>query len=117
VFDLPPQTVQRYLVEKAESPRIIWRFAEKIRIMPAGLLLRIETHAPAFVHWSSDGWDNVADLPTTDSGLGVHFADLPTSALPVGKTIRFTFHWPENDHWEGTDFLVVIEAAPPKETT
>jgi hypothetical protein len=24
VFDLPPQTVQRYLIEKTGSPRIAW---------------------------------------------------------------------------------------------
>ena len=36
VFDLPPQTVQRYLTEKTVSPRMVWRFNHKIRSMPAG---------------------------------------------------------------------------------
>ena len=31
VFDLPPQTVQRYLTEKTVSPRMVWRFNHKIR--------------------------------------------------------------------------------------
>jgi glucoamylase len=26
VFDLPPQTVRRYLVDKTVSPRMVWRF-------------------------------------------------------------------------------------------
>ena len=49
VFDPPPQTVQRYLIEKTGSPRIAWRLNHKIRSMPAGKILRIETMAPAVI--------------------------------------------------------------------
>ena len=52
VFDLPPQTVRRYLTEKTVSPRMVWRFNHKIRSMPSGKILRIETMAPAVIHWS-----------------------------------------------------------------
>ena len=34
IFDLPPQTVKRYLKEKTVSPRLTWRFNHKIRSMP-----------------------------------------------------------------------------------
>jgi hypothetical protein len=68
VFDLPPQTVQRYLIEKTGSPRIAWRFNHKIRVMPAGKILRIETMAPAVIHWSVDDWDTVQDVKTRDTG-------------------------------------------------
>ncbi len=111
VFDMPPQTVQRYLVEKIDSPRILWRFNQQVRVMPAGKFLRIETAAPAVVHWSSDSWASVADLPTTDSGLGIHYADLPTAPVPAGASVEFTFQWPEADRWEGADFRVAIERA------
>ncbi len=111
VFDLPPQTVQRYLVERTDSPRRIWRFAERSRTLPAGKLLRIGTLAPAVVHWSADGWQSISDSFTIDSGLGVHYIDLPTSHLPVGAAISFTFHWSDADRWEGTDFHVVVEPA------
>lgn len=36
VFDMPPQPVQRYQVEKIESPWLIWRFNHKLRSLPAG---------------------------------------------------------------------------------
>lgn len=108
LFDLPPQTVQRYLVEKAISPRRVWRFNHKIRSLPAGKMLRIETLAAARIHWSGDDWKSVQDLPSHDPGLGVHFADLPTQALAEGARIRFTFHWLEADRWEGADFLVLV---------
>ena len=97
VFDLPPQTVQRYLTEKTVSPRMVWRFNHKIRSMPAGKILRIETLAPAVIHWSADDWKTVQDVTAHDVGLGIHIADLPTKALPEGKQIKFTFHWPEAD--------------------
>jgi glucoamylase len=108
VFDLPPQTVQRYLIEKAVSPRMVWRFNHKIRSMPAGKILRIETMAPAVIHWSANDWDIAQDVTTHDVGLGIHLADLPTQALPEGKQVKFTFYWPDADHWEGANFIVRI---------
>ena len=110
LFDLPPQTVQRYLTAKTVSPRMVWRFNHKLRSMPAGKLLRIETLAPAVIHWSADGWNTVHDVTAQDCGLGIHIADLQTKAILEGKHIQFTFHWPEADRWEGKDFIVEIDS-------
>ena len=52
IFDMPPQTVQRYLVEKKTSPYVLWRFTYRRTSIPHGKWLRIETMAPAVVHWS-----------------------------------------------------------------
>jgi glucoamylase len=109
IFDRPPQTVQRYLVEKATSRHIIWRFNNKVRAMPLGRTLRIETLDPAVVHWSVDGWRTVRDTPTRDTTLGVHVADLQTLCLRIGDCVDLTFYWPEGDRWEGTDFVVCAE--------
>jgi glucoamylase len=106
VFDLPPQPVQRYLVEKTGSPYIVWRFNNKCDTMPAGKTLRIETLASTVIHWSADGWRTAHDTDSLDTGLGVHITDLPTEALPHDAQIVFTFHWPEADRWEGEDFSV-----------
>ncbi|GAC1648903.1 MAG: glucan 1,4-alpha-glucosidase [Herpetosiphon sp.] len=108
VFDMPPQTVQRYLVEKTGSPLALWRFNHKSRTIPAGQLLRVEVLAPATLHWTADHWQTVYDTPTFDTGLGVHIAAVPTSSLPVGVTLVFTFHWTAVDRWEGVDFFVTI---------
>ncbi len=110
VFDLPPQTVQRYLIEKTVSPRLVWRFNHKIRSLPPGKILRIETLAPAVIHWTADDWKTCHDLKTHDAGLGIHTADLPITALPEGRQVQFTFYWPDADHWEGKDFVVCIAA-------
>jgi glucoamylase len=108
VFDSPPQTVQRYLTEKTVSPRMVWRFNHKIRSMPAGKILRIETIAPAIIHWSADDWNTAQDVTAHDVGLGIHIADLTTKALPEGKQVKFTFYWSDTGHWEGTDFIVRV---------
>jgi glucoamylase len=108
VFDLPAQTVRRYLTEKIVSPRMVWRFNHKIRSLPAGKMLRIETMAPAVTHWSADDWATVQDVTSHDVGLGIHIADLPTEALPEGKQVKFTFYWPDAGHWEGADFIIRV---------
>jgi len=110
LFDLPPQTVQRYLMDKTISPRLVWRFNHKIRSLPAGKLLRIETLAAARIHWSADNWEGVQDLSTHDTGLGLHIADLPTAELAEAAQVTFTFYWPAADRWEGANFMVRIAA-------
>ncbi len=117
VFDTPPQTVQRYLVEKKDSPQALWRFNHKLLSLPAGKVLRMDLLQRATVHWSPDGWKTVHDTPTRESGLGTHVADLPSASFPAGTAITFTFYWPEDDRWEGTDFVVRVsqqeEQLPP----
>jgi glucoamylase len=108
LFDLPPQTVRRYLTEKTVSPRMVWRYSHKLRSIPPGKILRIELMAPAVIHWSADGWNTIQDARTHDVGLGIHIADLSTQALPEGKQVKFTFYWPDAGHWEGADFIVHV---------
>lgn len=108
VFDLPPQPWQRYVVQRLDSKLCGWRFNQKLRSLAVGCTLRIETLVPARVHWSCDAWHTVTDSGTEPSDLGTHYVDLPTSALPAGARLSFTFYWPETSHWEGVDFSVVI---------
>jgi len=108
VFDLPPQTVQRYLKERVASPYLVWRFSHKLRSIPAGIRLRVETVLPARIRWSADGWQQDGEVATRDSGLGMQVADLDTSALEEGARILFTFFWPDTGQWEGADFLVEV---------
>ena len=110
VFDMPAQTVQRYVMQQTRSSLAIWRFNHKCQTMPVGKTLRIEVLAPAIVHWSSDGWQTSHDATAKDTGLGMHVADLPTGQSPAGTELTFTLYWPTEDRWEGTDFTVKIES-------
>ncbi len=110
VFDLPPQTAERYLRNRTGARHTIWRFDHRTPWMPRGRTLRIEVLARAIVHWSGDGWRTVTDTPTRDLALGLHVADLPVEDLGPHERIRFTFRWIDADRWEGRDFEVGIEA-------
>jgi glucoamylase len=109
VFDQPPQTVQRYLVEKPSRQIFGWRFNNKTRSVPRNKTLRIELLNPGLVHWSIDGWTTSQDTKTRDTGLGTHVLNLPTASLPAGSEVTFTFYWPLESRWEGTDFAVSVE--------
>jgi glucoamylase len=111
VFDMPPLTVKRYLVDHKHSSHFPWRFKAQIQELPKGLTLRIETSAATTVHWSIDGWENAKDTHSCDSGIGLFVTDLPTKSLPIDTRIVFTFHWCHADRWEKKDFSVVVAAA------
>lgn len=110
VFDMPPQTVQRYLVDKFDSQYMVWRFNHKIRSLSAGKILRIETLVPAVIHWSSDNWNTANDVTTRDTGLNLHTSDLATQDLKEGRQIVFTIYWSDADRWEGADFAVYVDS-------
>ena len=109
VFDQPPQTVQRYLIHKHVRQIFGWRFNNKTRSVPRNKTLRIVLLTPARVHWSIDNWTSSHDTDTRDTGLGIYTLDLPTASLPVGGQAIFTFFWPDQDRWEGTDYRVTVE--------
>jgi glucoamylase len=107
VFDTPPQTVQRYQVQKTGSSLSAWRFNHMARHLLQGTNLRVALLEPALVHWSVDNWKTAADVKTTDSGLGLHYVDLPTKKLPVGGKVMFTFFWRDACKWERANWEVV----------
>jgi glucoamylase len=106
IFDMPHQTVERYITNKTESKLVIWRFDEKRMTIPVGNVLRIELLAEATVHWTVDNWQTETDTQTRETGLGVSLVDLPVQKLPAGTILIFTFHWSASNTWEGTDFLI-----------
>jgi glucoamylase len=112
VFDQPPQAFARYVTGGLRTtPFAPWRFNNKIRTLRAGRILRVETLAPAVVHWGSGigaAWQGVRDTETVDTGLGIFVADLPTAELTAGATIDLTFYWPDASRWEGTDFRIEV---------
>jgi glucoamylase len=89
VFDMPPQTWQRYVKNRHQPKLQMWRLASKVNGMHEGRVLRLETFEPARVRWSSDNWSSFADDDTQDTGLGIYICDLPTQGFRPGVVIRF----------------------------
>jgi glucoamylase len=109
VFDQPPQTVERYLVDKVSATYFNWRFNNKPRTMPCGKQLRILMQDHAMVHWSFDNWQTSQDSESVESGWNLQHVDLPTKSLPPGRQVVFTFLWKNNGRWEGRDYEVAVE--------
>ena len=109
IFDQPPQTVKRYLIDKHGRQHYGWRFNNKVRKVPRNRTLRINLLSPALVHWSIDAWKTAHDTDTRDTGLGLYTLDLPTASLPAGGQAVFTFFWRKQNRWEGTDYAVTVE--------
>jgi glucoamylase len=109
IFDQPPQTVQRYQVQKKTAEYFLWSFNNKCRSTPKGKKLRLMTLAPAQIHWSVDFWKTAQDTTTHDTGLGVYIADIPSDQISPGDQILFTFFWSDAQKWEGINFSVVVE--------
>ena len=108
VFDMPPQTHERYVKNKPNSAPIVWRTTSKISRMAVGRTLRYESREPASVHWSSDNWSTTTDGVCNATGLGTFIYDFPTRLLVAGDIVCFTILWTQQDRWEGTDFAVIV---------
>ena len=108
IFDQPPQTVKRYLIDKHVRQIFGWRFNNKARTVPSNKSLRIVLLSPSRIHWTIDDWKTAHDTDAHDTGLGIYTLDLPTASLPVGGKAVFTFYWPKEDRWEGVDYTVVV---------
>jgi glucoamylase len=115
VFDCPNDAWQRYVQRRTGSDLALWRFDHQVASFPSGRKLRIETSAPAIVHFSTDNWSSAEEFLTRKNALGIYVVDLPTSKMSAGQVLHFTFRWPEADsRWEGRNFDLVVD--PPRPT-
>jgi glucoamylase len=109
VFDMPPQSFERYVKKPTAAPHAFWRPDQKRRSLKAGKILRVELPAAAVVRWSDDCGRTHGEVKTRDTGLGIHFADLPTVGVAAGGEVAFTIRGAEKGPWEGQEFRVRVE--------
>ena len=108
VFDCPEPVWDRYVRKGVRSALTVWKFNHKVRTAPATGRLRIEVYAPAALHWSADGWRKVRHDPCEPVGHGVWAYEFPSGTLRRGRSLAFTFYWPQDNRWEGQDFMVTM---------
>jgi glucoamylase len=110
VFDMPPQTVKRYLVEKKHSPFTTWRPNQKCRLIPRGSTLRVELPREGIVRWSADGGQHRDAVATHPAGWDMHVADIPTGRLAAGSQVGFTITGGAGgDAPQGLEYRVVVD--------
>lgn len=104
IFDRVPAVAARY--SHRNAPRTTWEIWEASR-QPARFSsrdrLRVVAAEPFRLHWSSNGWTDATDTPSTGTALGLDYVDLPTPT-PAGTVFNFTFYWPSRGAWEGRDY-------------
>jgi glucoamylase len=108
VFDMPPQPFARYVKSSPPVAPVVWRMTSQTSKIAIGRKLRLEFLEPAMVRWSSDNWASVEDRNAVGTGLGTYICDLPMENLTHGGFVVFTFHWPQQGKWVGTNYRVDV---------
>lgn len=106
--DRPAATWARYRGVRPKIDYDIWGPSYHPRQMAAGHTLYVALKAPAKVHMGVNGWQDIQDIDTEDTGLGVYVAQLPTASLKAGDSVEFTFLWTESNTWEGRNYEVAV---------
>ncbi|MBI4488268.1 MAG: glucan 1,4-alpha-glucosidase, partial [Deltaproteobacteria bacterium] len=109
VFDLIPEVRDRYIVNrKACRPLEIWKPNRQVCGIKKGYTLRIQAPSSFRLHWSRDDWQSVEDTPSSPTGLGIEFVDIPVPSAQKAP-IRFTFFWTASGRREGHDYEVFVD--------
>lgn len=109
IFDMPLQVEKRYIKDKAKSNLFVWSFNNHFKYIPKGKRLRIHALACATIRWSTDDWFTYQDVLTLDSGVGVHYADIPTENLDNETKISYTFYWHDAEVWENVNYTLTVD--------
>ncbi|HVX25992.1 MAG TPA: hypothetical protein VHB70_06605, partial [Parafilimonas sp.] len=108
VFDMPVQTQERYLKQHIKSTHEVWRFNLQRKNISTDKNLRIEVLENAEIVWTDDDWKTSNKIATTNPGIDIFFADIPTRNKKDCK-IEFTFFWTKTNNWENRNYIVVVD--------
>lgn len=110
--DRPARTWARYGGKPPRLDYALWQPRQRVQNLSAGQELRLLLPEAAQVHWGVNGWHSPADVASEDWGLGF-VARLPTTKLPPGTIINFTFYWPARNAWQGEDYQLTVKQGTP----
>ena len=108
VFDMPAQTVRRYVQAENTARVTPWRPGFQPDRLDPGRALRIELPRPSVVLWSKDDWASSAERRTADTGLGVHTAEIAWEECGGALELVFTWRDAETNAWAGSNMLVRV---------
>jgi glucoamylase len=113
IFDVIPIVGDRYLKQRGRQDLEVWKSTRQVRRIAAGSTLRV-MHVGTFrLRWSrADGHFN--ETPSTPSGLGLSYVDLPVQP-GQSAPLRFTFAASDTALPDDRVFEVEITAAPPQQ--
>lgn len=107
-IDRPEAVWQRYRGQRPEAKVAFWLQQAPISTITSGVRLYIGLHQPSLVRWSKDNWQTLRNLPTWDSGIGLHIAEIDSSSLQPDEGIEFTYRHAADAEWVGRNFKINI---------
>jgi len=90
IWDLPTQTVKRYLQQKQSADFQIWMTKQRRAWLAKNKKLRVDLDCPSKVEWSFRG--SMEMESTRDTSFHLHVAMLPLHQLPENSEVRVTIH-------------------------
>ncbi len=108
VFDMPPHTVRRYLVEKRKARCRTWREDAPAPAIAPGQALRLDLVEDSIVLYTRDDWKTQAEIATRDTGLGLHVAEIASDGATSTQRIVFTWRRRRDETWRGQNFEVAV---------
>ena len=107
-IDRPHAVWERYQGQRPQASIAFWLQQAPVGKINAGMKLYIGLHQPSLVRWGLNNWQKIRNLPTWDSGIGLHIAEIDTSNLKPGETINFTYRRAADGVWVGQNYTIVI---------
>jgi glucoamylase len=107
--DRPAAVWRRYGGRRPEAEHAIWCLHARIRRIKHGTALIIALPRAAQVRWGINGWQDLAEGDTQDTGLGLQSYELGPASLSSAHSIEFTFRWRDTKAWIDEDFYVAVD--------
>jgi len=107
-FDRPRAVWQRYQGKRTTCTHACWWPHAQICDVRVGSRLVIALPEPAMIHWGRNGWKEIVDMETIDTGIAFHAVCLDVDRLAAGERVEFTWKWRESGDWHGRDYAVTV---------
>jgi len=107
IFDLIEPVAERYRNDHPRPSIEVWKMNRQVQCVPAGGLLRVMASSPFSLHWSNNEWVSVRDTASTPTSIGLEYVDIQVAKTQTAP-IRFTFYWPQQSEWQGSNYQVDV---------
>lgn len=106
--DVIAEVRDRYSVKKTfHAEMSAWKVNKPIKWTRSTHALKIVSHRPGTVVWTTDGWSSSSEAQLRETGLGVWHVDFGPGTFEPKDRLVFTFRYGEKD-WEGVDYGINI---------
>ena len=107
---MSPHTMRRYLGKKRTARCRPWREDCPAAQVLAGQTLRLDLPDESIVRYTRENWKTQADVATSDTGLRLHVAELPTAGMAPGDKLVFSWRRKADQVWRAQDFDALVVA-------